>query len=236
MLKRVGGDPAQDRWAARTTGRSARIEFRMCCNSPHPGHSRSCGFVAGASTRKAEAVIHARTGSVVNIAATPSASRPTATLIAATSPGTPGAEGGTGKAETAQQRLALTGKLDRHLGLQDQIAGSVLVEALDVDARAWRRGVRLPRHCRRSPCSAADAGPSSSTKTRFSIAAKRLAPPIVRHDVEPVVLRRADDLRAFEKMRNRDLLDQHHLWAARLYGTRCGRDRIRAPDRAMNRR
>ncbi len=68
------------------------------CNSPQPGHSRSCGRVAGGGSAagKRRLTRGPRRGTS-SIGAMPSASRPTAALIAATSPGTPGAGGGTTK-------------------------------------------------------------------------------------------------------------------------------------------
>ena len=55
------------------------------CNSPQPGHSRSCGSVTSAIA-VADSRYHSRSRPATSIVASPSASWPTAVLIAATSP------------------------------------------------------------------------------------------------------------------------------------------------------
>ena len=101
MLEAMGGDPPQDRWAAHAMRGAAGVKLRYLLQQPaawafaqlRPARGRCAGHCGRGGGSKH----HPDTGNVVSIGATPSASRPTAALIAATSPGTPGAAGRTEK-------------------------------------------------------------------------------------------------------------------------------------------
>ena len=71
------------------------------------------------------------------------------------------------------------------------------------------------------PCSAAGAG-SVPRPARGQHCAERLAPPIVGHHIQPIILRRADDLAALQVAGKADLLQRDHLRCA---GLRRGLDR-----------
>ena len=112
-------------------------------NSPQPGHSRSCGSVAGGLAED-------RFTGPTSIDARPSASWPTAVLIAVTSPWMPGCRRRHDKTETAQHRPGPPLEADAGLGLQDDVAGRVLVEPLHVQldgrVRRGRDGAGLADH------------------------------------------------------------------------------------------
>src|SRR6516165_1247 len=94
MVEAMGGDPAQDRRAARAMrrgpGRERRDPLQQPATRAFAQLRHGCRWVGAAA-------LHPRTTAVVSIGAMPSARRPTALLIAATSPGTPAAGGGTAK-------------------------------------------------------------------------------------------------------------------------------------------
>ena len=80
--------------------------------------------------------------------ARPSASWPTAVLIAVTSPGTSGVGGVTTKRKLRSAGVAARLEGDAGLGLQDEVAGGVLVEPLDVQLRSSRPATPTRRRSR----------------------------------------------------------------------------------------
>src|SRR6516162_8529990 len=99
--------------------------------------------------------------------------------------------------EAAQQGRTAALEADTGLGLQDEIAGCVLIEPLhiELDRRIGCRGyctaLGEDGALRQPLTQLLDQNPAQHR-------AERLAPPVVGHDVEPVALGRANYLRALQ--------------------------------------
>ena len=218
-------------WRSASTARSCRAPA-----AARSGTARSPGIRetrGGATVPVGGRTRHRPVGPAATMDARPSASWPTAVLIAATSPGTSGVGGGTAKRKL--RSVGVAPRLEGHAAW----ACSTRLPAASSSSR-WMfscdRRVGLRRH--RAALAEHDAPRQALAQFLDQHTAQhrrqRLAPPVVRHHIQPVVLRRADDLRALQISRDGDLLQQDHLRPAGLLWAGVRARSCRAPDWAKS--
>ena len=189
-------------------------EYRRAAHAAcrHPGHQRryclhQAAAGAFAQLRRRRRRLHDAADHLpaANIAASPSASCPTAALIAVTCPGVPAPGRRHDDAEIAQDRRFAA--LEAHIRLrqQDQIAARILVEPanIDLDHRVGRggdgAGLVDDRALRQPLGQFLDQNAAQHRAQRF-------APPVVVLHIEAIGLGRSDDLRAVQVSRQPDRL------------------------------
>ena len=141
----------------------------------------------------------------------PSASSPTASLIAATWPAMVWAGSGLEIVKVRDAEAPRPVELDGDLGEQDERARLVGIEALEVDTDGGV-GVRGDGAAFAVDRAGGQALGKLDDQHATQHPAQRLAPPVVRHDVELVAFRRAHDLAAVEIARQADVLQRARSW------------------------
>ena len=222
MLGPMRGIVPEHRRAAQAACRHARHQRRYCLDEAAAGAFAQLGR---RRPRLRDAADHLP---AANIAASPSASCPTAALIAVTSPGVPVPDGGTTMRKLRRTDDLRLLKLTFACASRIRIAARILVKPanIDLDHRVGRGGDRaglVDDRALRQPLGQFLGQNAAQHR------AQRFAPPVVVLHIEATGFGRFDDLRAVQVSRQPDRLhdDDRRRAGLRLTLDRCDRVQCR---------